>query len=128
MLPFFCSKSGDKELLEVFEELKSLSKNIIVYEVNNRARDIAAYAENLDHDCDVKIFDNIKEFILYIQENATLVDIACIYISKYNQNIIPKILPLLEKIDIDTILYSDEIEDENIVKTKDLKYKLKMLM
>ncbi len=119
----------DKELLEVFEELKSLSKNIVIYDANrNRAREFATYAENLDHDCDVKIFDNLKDFIFYIQENSSLVDIACIYISQHNKVIIPKILALLKKVDIDTLLYSDEIEEENIIKINDVKHQLKILM
>ena len=119
----------DKELLEVFEELKSLSKSIVVYDSNrNRTREIATFAENLDHDCDVKVFDNLKEFIFYIKENSTLIDIACIYISKYNKNIIPKVLAILEKVNIKAILYSDEIEDQAIMKIENLKNELKLAM
>ena len=98
----------DVELVEIFNELKVFSKNIIIYDRNkNTAREISLYIENLDHDNNVKIFDSIKEFVSYIKENSSNIDIIIAENDEYSSNLISKLSIVLEKIGIDLLLFND---------------------
>ena len=119
----------DSELVEIFNELKLLSKSVVIYDKNrNRAREVTLEIENLDHDTDVKIFNSLKEFIFYIKENDSLVDIAVIEVEKSNILIIQKIVPILEKLGINIVLFSENLQEKEIIKSKDLKKELKLLI
>ena len=121
--------SKDSELVEIFNELKFLSKSVVIYDKNrNRAREVTLEIENLDHDTDVKIFDNLKEFIFYIKENDSIVDIAIIEVEKSTLSTIKKIIPILEKLGIKIFLFSDSLNDKDIINSKDLSKELKFLI
>ena len=121
--------SKDSELVEIFNELKLLSKSVVIYDKNrNRAREITLEIENLDHDTDVKIFNSLKEFVFYIKENDSLIDIAIIETEKSNILLIKKIMPILEKLGINIVLFSETLRDKNIVNSKDLHKELKLLI
>ena len=119
----------DNELVEIFNELKLLSKSVVIYNKNrSHAREITLEIENLDHDTDVKIFNIFKEFILYIKENSTFIDIIILHIEENIVGSISKIMPIFSKLGIKAILYSDNIKADNIIKTKDLYKELRNLI
>jgi len=121
--------SKDIELLEILNELKIFTKNIVIYDKNkNRASDISRKIENIDHDSSVKIFDDIKELVWYIKDNDGSLDVAILEIEKNNEVIINKILEILEKLNIKIILFSDSIEKEEFIPGKDLIKKIKNLI
>ena len=100
--------NADAELVKIFDELKVFSKNIIIYDKNkSRAREILLYLENLDYDAEVKIFNKLKEFIFYIKENDSNIDIIIFEKDKNEEQIILKIKPILEKIGIEVIEYEE---------------------
>lgn len=116
----------DAELLEIFNELTVFSKKIVVFDRNkNRVKDIYTYLLNLDHDNNIQKFDNIKLFISYIKEHKELIDLAVIAVSKDNISIIEKIRFVLEKLNINFILFSDEIKQDKILPINVLYKKLK---
>ena len=100
----------DAELVTIFNELQAFSKNIIVFDKNhNKAREILFYIENIDHDNNVQIFDNLKDFIFYIKEHDTDVDIVIINMEDNTiKLLIKKILPILEKIGAKIITFTDK--------------------
>jgi hypothetical protein len=109
----------DSELNEIFEELKMFVKNIVIYDRNRgRARDISVAVENLDHDSDVKIFDNFKDFILYIKENDSKIDISLIEVDDRTIKTVEKIVFILNRIDVKTLLFSEILNNHNILKIK----------
>jgi hypothetical protein len=110
---------NDTELAEIFEELKLFITNIVIYDRNRgRARDISVAVENLEHDLDVKIFDNFKDFILYIKENDSKIDIALIEVDDRTIKTIEKIVFILHKIGVKTLLFSETLNNHNILKIK----------
>jgi len=125
---------NDTELAEIFEELKLFIKNIVIYDRNrSRAREISVAIENLEHDCDVKIFDNFKDFILYIKENDSKIDIALIEVDDRTILTMEKIIFILNRIDVKTLLFSETLNKNNILKIRHndvetLKIELKNLM
>ncbi len=113
-------KMNDKnqQLLEIMNELTLFSKSIIIYDRNlNRARELSMLIENLDHDANVKIISSLKDFVLYIKENDSKIDIAISEVDKSNIQSIEKIIFILKKLDIDFLLFS-----ENIANRKDIVY------
>jgi hypothetical protein len=100
------------------DELTLFSKSIIIYDRNlNRARELSMLIENLDHDANVKIISSLKDFVLYIKENDSKIDIAISEVDKSNIQSIEKIIFILKKLDIDFLLFS-----ENIANRKDIVY------
>jgi hypothetical protein len=87
-------KMNDKnqQLLEIMDELTLFSKSIIIYDRNlNRARELSMLIENLDHDANVKIISSLKDFVLYIKENDSKIDIAISEVDKSNIQSIEKV-------------------------------------
>ena len=102
----------DSELVEIFNELKVFSKNIVICDQKrNRAREIMMYIENLDHDSDVKIFDNLKEFVLYVKENDANIDMIILEIEDTNKEMANKVIPFLEKIGVKIFLFSEKLNE-----------------
>jgi len=121
----------DVELVEIFNELKLFNKNIIIYDRNrSEAREISTIIENIEHDSDVKIFDNIKEMILYIKDNNSLIDVVLVNVDKGVLKLVDKLKPLIDKIGAKIYLFSTTIEVEGIKKLsiEQLKKEIKMLI
>ena len=121
--------SKDSELLKVFNELKVFNKSIVIYDKNrNRAREITLIIENLEHDSDVKIFDVFKDFVLYIKDNGDMVDVVILEIETHTEVLIQKVIPILNKLAIKTILFSETIKKENIIKEEEISKKIRLLI
>jgi len=119
----------DSELLKVFNDLNVFNKSIVIYDKNrNRAREIALTIENLEHDSDVKIYDSFKDFVLYIKDNGETLDIVILEIEDYTESIIQKILPILKKLSVKVILFSETIVSDEVIKQDEISKKIKLLI
>ena len=119
----------DNELLEILNELNVFSKTFIVFDrKRNRARDISSFIENMDHDSVVKIFDDLKQFILYIKENDSSIDCAMIEIETNTQNSINKIVHILNSIGVEVILFSETLNSPGIIHINNLFKELKEII
>ena len=103
------------ELEDIFNELQVFSKNIIIYDRNkNRAVELLLYIENLDHDSNVKIFTNLKDFVEYIQNNDLNIELAIIEIEDNTKTAIEKVvLPILKRKRINWIFFSERLQQYN---------------
>jgi len=121
--------SKDAELLEVFNELQVFNKSIVIYSKHrNQAKELAVMIENLDHDIDVKIFISFKEFILNIKDSDGSLDIVMLELDNENEDVVKKVIPLLERTGIKVILFSNKIKRKGIVLFDEFPKKLKTLI